>query len=79
MRGMRFSSDDAKVRAVQKEALTLPGIYTVHIWLNNGELAVGDDLMCVLIGGDIRPNVTAALDTVVGRLKNECVREEELY
>lgn len=57
----------------------MPGIYTVHIWLNNGELAVGDDLMCVLIGGDIRPNVMAALDTVVGRLKNECVREEELY
>ena len=35
--------------------------------------------MMVLIGGDIRPRVIDALNHVVGRLKNECVHEEELY
>ena len=33
--------------------------------------------MYVLIGGDIRPHVVEALQYLVGRIKNECVREEE--
>lgn len=79
VRGMRFSYDAKSVDEVIAEALTLPGIYVVRVWLNEGELKVGDDLMCVLIGGDIRPNVVSALEHVVGRLKNECVKEEELF
>ena len=35
--------------------------------------------MYVLIGGDIRPRVVAALDELVGRIKRECVTETELY
>jgi len=35
--------------------------------------------MYVLIGGDIRPHVVDALQHIVGRLKNECVIETELY
>ncbi len=79
VRGMRFSYDAKRVDVVVAEALALAGIYVVRVWLNEGELKVGDDLMCVLIGGDIRPHVVSALEHVVGRLKNECVQEEELY
>ena len=42
-----------------------------------GELAVGDDIMFVLVGGDIRPHVIGALQQLVGTLKNECVTELE--
>ena len=35
--------------------------------------------MLVLVGGDIRPHVIDALQSLVGEIKNECVREEELY
>lgn len=79
VRGMVFSYDSAKTEAVLEEALTLPGIYYARVWLNEGMLSVGEDLMYVLIGGDIRPHVVDALNHVVGRLKNECVREEECY
>ena len=48
-------------------------------WLNEGELQVGDDIMYVLIGGDIRPHVVDALQFLVGKLKNECVEEKEIY
>ena len=48
----------------------MPGIYCVKAWLNEGELAVGDDIMLVLVGGDIRPHVVDALQALVGRLKN---------
>ena len=35
--------------------------------------------MLVLVGGDIRPRVIDALQSLVGEIKSECVREEELY
>ena len=39
---------------------------------------MGDDIMYVLIGGDIRPNVIDALQKLVGRIKNEMVQEIEI-
>ncbi len=79
VRGMIFSYDRDQVAAAENDARALEGIYYVRTWLNEGQLVVGDDLMYVLVGGDIRPHVLAALDFLVGKLKRECVREEEIY
>lgn len=76
--GMFFSYDEERVAAVLDEARSLPGIGYVRVWLNSGELAVGDDIMLVLIGGDIRPRVIDALQHLVGVIKNECVMEREI-
>ena len=76
--GMVFSYDQSKVDAVLEDAQKLDGIYYIRVWLNEGELKVGDDIMYVLIGGDIRPRVVDALNYIVGRIKNECVTETEL-
>lgn len=77
--GMLFSYDPAKVDAAIAEAYRLPGIYYIRVWLNEGKLTVGDDIMFVLIGGDIRPHVVDALQYLVGRIKNECVTETEIH
>ena len=77
--GMHFSYDAAGVEAAVAETYKLPGIFHVRVWLNEGELRVGDDIMLVLIGGDIRPRVVDALQYLVGRIKNECVTEQELH
>ena len=79
VRGMRFSADPDKVRRAVDDARRLPGVYCVRVWLNEGELRVGDDIMLVLVGGDIRPHVVDALQYLVGRLKSECVAEQELH
>lgn len=76
--GMKFSYDAAAVDAEVAEALTWPGIEYVRVWLNEGELSLGDDIMYVLIGGDIRPNVIDALQKLVGKIKNEMVEEIEV-
>lgn len=62
-----------------EEALSLPGIIQIKVWLNEGVLKVGDDIMLVLVCGDIRPNVIAALQKLVGDLKTNCISEKELY
>lgn len=77
--GMLFSYDAAKLEAVLADAYQLEGIYYIKVWLNEGELQVGDDIMYVLIGGDIRPHVVDALQYLVGRIKGECVSETELF
>lgn len=76
--GMLFSYDPEKVEAVIAQAYRLPGIYYIRVWLNEGKLNVGDDIMFVLIGGDIRPHVVDALQYLVDRIKNECVTETEI-
>ena len=77
--GMLFSYDQARVDAAIDAAYQLPGIYYIRVWLNEGELTVGDDIMYVLIGGDIRPHVVDALQFLVGEIKNHCVVEKESY
>ena len=76
--GMEFSYDAAKVDAVIADTYRMEGIYYIKVWLNEGTLDVGDDIMYVLIGGDIRPRVVDALQYLVSRIKNECVMETEL-
>ena len=79
VKGMLFSYDEAKLNAVIAEARAMDGIYYIRVWLNEGQLKTGDDIMYVLIGGDIRPRVVDCLQYLVGRIKNECVVETELY
>ena len=77
--GMLFSYEQDKVDAIIADTYKMDGIYYIKVWLNEGELTMGDDIMYVLIGGDIRPHVVDALQYLVGRIKNECVVETELH
>lgn len=76
--GMVFSYDRDRVDAAIAAAYKMEGIYYIRVWLNEGRLELGDDIMLVLIGGDIRPHVVDALQYLVGRIKNECVSETEI-
>lgn len=77
--GLVLSYERETLKTLIAETYRLPGIYYVRVWLNEGRLQVGDDMMTVLVGGDIRPHVVDALQTLVGRIKAECVTEQELY
>lgn len=79
VKGMVFSFDSEKVEEAVEKARKMQGIGYVRVWLNEGQLKVGDDIMLVLVGGDIRPHVIDALQALVGELKNHCVKEEELF
>ena len=74
-----FSYDAAGLEAAIADAKTWPGVYYVRVWLNRGHLNVGDDIMLVLVGGDIRPHVIDALQALVGEIKTHCVVEKELH
>ena len=76
---IEFSYDAAGVEQAIKDTLTMPGVSYVRVWLNEGVLEVGDSIMYVLIGADIRPNTIDALQSLVATIKNEHVVETEIY
>ncbi|MBQ9021362.1 MAG: molybdenum cofactor biosynthesis protein MoaE [Eggerthellaceae bacterium] len=76
---VEFSYDAEGLQAAIADALTWEGIYYVRVWLNEGVLNVGDSIMYVLIGGDIRPHCIDALQRLVGHIKTDLVVEKEIY
>ena len=76
--GMSFDYDEAKVHAAIEATKRLNGVYYVRVWCNRGQLEVGATIMQVLIGADIRPHAVDALQSLVGEIKSNCVREDEI-
>ncbi|MDO4443095.1 MAG: molybdenum cofactor biosynthesis protein MoaE [Slackia sp.] len=74
-----FSYDAEGLARAVEDAKAWPGVYYVRVWLNEGTLSVGDSLMYVLIGADIRPHAIDALQKLVGHIKNNLVVEREIY
>ncbi|MCR5844978.1 MAG: molybdenum cofactor biosynthesis protein MoaE [bacterium] len=74
-----FSYDAEGLERAIADARTWPGVHYVRVWLNEGTLKVGDSLMYVLIGADIRPNAIDALQRLVGNIKENLVVEHENY
>lgn len=74
---MTLSVDRGLLDSVLAEASAMQGVIAVRAWVNEGELGIGDNIMRVLVAGDIRPHVFEALQHLVGRIKSEVVTETE--
>lgn len=57
----------------------MPGIVDVIVEVNDGKLKVGDELMFVAVGGDIRENVFAALIEAVEQIKKQAATKQEIF
>ena len=75
--GMDLTVDRARLAEALAEAATWPGVVAVRAWVNEGSLAVGDDIMKVLVAGDLREHVFDGLQRLVARLKTDVVSEVE--
>ncbi len=75
---MDLSCDRVRLQEVMREIEARPGVIALRAWVNEGHLRVGDDIMRVLVAGDIRENVFGALQEFVRLVKTECVREREI-
>ena len=75
--GMLLHVDRRRFDDALAEARAWPGVIAVDGWVNEGDLRVGDDIMKVVVAGDIRENVFGALQRLVGIIKKEVVTESE--
>jgi molybdopterin synthase catalytic subunit len=75
--GMTLSYDHAKLASLVPGFKRRPGIIDVKVWINSGDLKVGDNIMFLLVAGRFRTDVLPVFEEFLSLIKNEIVTEAE--
>jgi molybdopterin synthase catalytic subunit len=79
IRGIEVVHDKKIIDNIIHDIKDLSGIIEVLVEINDGYLDVGDEIVFVAVGGDIRDNVFPALMKTVDRIKKEASRLTEIF
>jgi molybdopterin synthase catalytic subunit len=79
VKAMKLSYDKAKLEATIQAFKKKDGIADIRVWINEGILQIGDDIMNVCVAGRFRTDVLPALQELLTIIKGEIVREEEFF
>jgi molybdopterin synthase catalytic subunit len=77
VKGMKLSFDKSKLEACVDASRKKEGITDIRVWINEGELSVGADIMYLLVAGRLRTDVLPVFQELLSTIKSEIVREEE--
>ncbi|KUG21457.1 molybdopterin converting factor, large subunit [hydrocarbon metagenome] len=78
VQAMNLSYDKAKLKTVVDEFKKKDGIVDIKVWINEGHLKIGDDIMNVCVAGRFRKDVLPVFQELITMIKTEIVSEEEL-
>ncbi|WP_321531759.1 molybdenum cofactor biosynthesis protein MoaE [uncultured Desulfuromonas sp.] len=76
---MKVTSDLAKIEQIRQDIESMDGIYKVAFEARSGVMVPGDDVLFLVVAGDIRENVKPALALMLDRVKAEAVTKEEYF
>ncbi len=78
--GLTLSVDHEKLRQVVETYKKKPGIVEILVEIaENRNLAVGDDVMLLVVAGDIRENVIAVLSDTLNAIKTTVTQKTEFF
>ena len=78
--GLKVSVDHEKLAAVLGKYRQTPGIVEILVEIaENRPLAVGDDVMVLVVAGDVRKNVLAVLSDTLNEIKSTVVSKVENF
>ncbi len=75
---LEVTPDQEKVEAIRREFLQRPGIFEIVIEAQSGSFQPGDDLLFIIVAGDIRENVKPVLSELLDRIKSEAIVKKEV-
>jgi molybdopterin synthase catalytic subunit len=75
---LEVSPDYEKIEALRQEYLRHEGIFEIIIEAQTGTLRPGDDLLYIIVAGDIREHIKPVLAELLDRIKTEAVRKKEI-
>ena len=78
VRGMRLSYDKERLETLVSQMRAREGIVEIRVWINSGELKVGDDIMLLLVAGRLRTDVLPVFEELLSSVKKDIVREMEI-
>ena len=78
--GLTLSVDHEKLNQVLETYKTKPGIIEILVEIaENRNLAVGDDVMLLVVAGDIRENVITVLSDTLNAIKTTVTQKTEFF
>jgi molybdopterin synthase catalytic subunit len=78
--GLEISVDHDKLSRIITEQKKTPGIVEILIHINEGKLLkVGDDVMFLVVAGDIRETVIQTLTNTLNQVKTEVTSKKQFF
>ncbi len=78
VQGMKLSYDQKRLNSVIPIFKQRTGVAEVKVWINSGNLKVGDNIMLLLVAGRFKTDVLPVFEELLSLIKNEIVTEEEV-
>lgn len=79
VRSVKVWPDQEQILQIQENANQLPGIFRVVIHAREGHFRPGDDLLFIIVAGDVRENVKQALSQTLEEVKTKAIEKEEIF
>jgi molybdopterin synthase catalytic subunit len=76
---IEISSDLDKIEEIRQDIEAYDGIFRAVAMANSGSMKPGDEVLYLIVAGDIRENVKAALSDFLDRVKAEAVTKKEIF
>lgn len=70
--------DFGKIEQLRQEYLQREGIFEIVIEAREGTFEPGDDLLFIIVAGDLRENIKPVLAELLDRVKAEAVTKREI-
>lgn len=77
--GIEITPDREKMEEIRKDIEARDGIFRAVAHAYSGAMQPGDDVLFLIVAGDIRENVKAALADFLDRVKAEAVTKKEIF
>jgi len=74
---LEVQADFVKIESLRREYEVKPGIYKILVEAKSGILSPGDDLLFIIVAGDLRENVKPVLAELLDRIKSEAVTKTD--
>ncbi len=75
---LEVEPDQEAIEAIRRECRQRPGIFEIVIEARAGRFQPGDDLLFIIVAGDIREHVKPVLAEVLDRVKSGPIAKREL-
>ena len=75
---LEVTPDFNKIESLRQEFLQREGIFDIIIEAYSGTFKPGDDLLFIIVAGDLRENVKSALADLLDKVKSEAVAKKEI-
>ncbi|RLC20737.1 MAG: molybdenum cofactor biosynthesis protein MoaE [Deltaproteobacteria bacterium] len=77
--GLSITVDHQKLQEIITEHKKRPGIVEILVEIAEGKLSLGDDVMFLVVAGDIRDNVIATLSDTLNAIKSTVTKKTEFF